>query len=150
MSDSEAFSYFLTEYKKRLPITDENKDFHEHIDYMINYYKTSEIIYQERWKDWISPNDERYWRDPTESEKRTIEISRKKEEGEHKKTEPRVVIVIASLLLSLLGCFGAPLSVLGGLKLSELIFYGVFMVQGLLTILYELGVIPIGIWSWLY
>jgi hypothetical protein len=72
MSSEEAFRYFLIEYKKRLPLTEENKDFHEHIDYMINYFKTNHSIYQERWDDWISPNDERYWRNPTVEESKLI------------------------------------------------------------------------------
>lgn len=72
MTDGEAFRYFLIEYKKRLPVTEENKDFHEHIDYMIDYLKSGHIIYQGRWDDWISPDDERYWRNPTAEETKAI------------------------------------------------------------------------------
>lgn len=72
-----AFRYFLIEYKKRLPHTAENKAFHEHLDFMIKYFESNHLIYQKRWDDWISPNDERYWRFPTVAE--AIAIKKNKE-----------------------------------------------------------------------
>jgi len=68
----DAFGYFLIEYKKRLPDDESNKDFHNHIDYMIRYFRSNSVIYQDRWDDWISPNDERYWRMPNKSESELI------------------------------------------------------------------------------
>jgi hypothetical protein len=75
--EGEAFRMFLIEYKKRLPDTPENKDFIEMMDYMIWYFEGYEIIYQDRWNDWISPNDPKYWRNPTPEETRAIEARRK-------------------------------------------------------------------------
>lgn len=73
MSDAgHGLRYFLVEYKKRLPQTEENKEFHEHLDFMIAYFESSHIIYLERWDDWISPNDERYWRNPNAEERAAI------------------------------------------------------------------------------
>jgi hypothetical protein len=71
-----ALRYFLIEYKKRLPDTEENKDFHEHIDFMIKYFKNSELWYRTDWEDYISSKDERYWRHPNELELKEISDKR--------------------------------------------------------------------------
>lgn len=96
MSDAgDAFGYFLQEYKKRLPINEENKDFHNHIDYMIKYFKTNSVIYRDRWDDWISPNDERYWRNPNELELK--EISERKRVIKEKSTKGGIIEFIKGL-----------------------------------------------------
>jgi hypothetical protein len=78
MSDAgEAFGMFLKEYKKRLPDTQENEEFIEMIEYMIGYFRTNHIIYQGRWDDWISPNDPKYWRNPTQKETDQINALKK-------------------------------------------------------------------------
>ena len=153
MSDAgDAFGYFLTEYKKRLPINEENKDFHEHIDYMIKYFRTNSIIYQTRWDDWISPNDERYWRNPTEGEKKLMRVKHQEKAKVDKKEETHTAIVLTSIILSLLGCFSLVLSLLlepGAYFLPGLVFSIVIIVPGVLTVLGELGA-PTVIWGWLY
>ncbi len=152
MSESNAFRYFLTEYKKRLPITDENKNFHEHIDYMIDNLKSSSRVYQKRWNDWISPDDERYWRLPNESEKRIIEINREKEKTVTESNKTRDAIVIMSCIIALIGCWGNTVSAMrhDGIDYYGLVLFSVFIAQGVLTILNELGIIKTAIWGWLY
>jgi hypothetical protein len=153
MSDAgDAFGYFLKEYKKRLPITEENKDFHEHIDYMIKYFRTNSVIYQTRWDDWISPNDERYWRNPTEGEKNLIRVKHQEKAKVYKKEGSHTAVVLASCLLSLMGVIGFLWSLLqmGDYHLFVMVFNLVIVLQGLLTILGELGAVPLAIWGWLY
>ncbi|MFA5103494.1 MAG: hypothetical protein WC525_10135 [Candidatus Thermoplasmatota archaeon] len=82
--EESAFRMFLVEYKKRLPDTEENKEFIEMIDNMIDYLKTDYIFYQERWGEQISPDDPRYWRNPSQEEKEIIEMRKQKQEKERK------------------------------------------------------------------
>ena len=153
----QGFRYFLIEYKKRLPDIDENKDFHEHIDFMIKYFEANGSIYQNRWDDWISENDEKYWRNPTESEKVAIEekrkAKRKAKEISKEATETRFAITTFSVLLALIGCYGMVSSILWSESIIDYrpwSFYGVLALQGVLMILYEVGMIPFSIWGWLY
>ena len=151
--DGSALRQFLIDYKKRLPVDEDSKDFHEHIDFMIKYFETSHSYYREDWGKDISPNDEKYWRRPKESEKVVIKIEQKEKEVERKKEEPRFAITVPSLILALIGCIvvsGFVLLKNGDVGLIGLTFYGVFVLQGFLTIFYELGIIPFSIWGWLY
>jgi hypothetical protein len=86
MSDAgPALRRFLIEYKKRLPDTPENKEFADMIDRMISDLKESYIFYIGKWEEHISPNDERWFRDPTENERELIESRKLKELAERKK-----------------------------------------------------------------
>jgi hypothetical protein len=151
MSDAgDAFGYFLQEYKKRLPTNEENKDFHNHIDYMIKYFRTNHIIYQDRWGDWISPNDERYWRNPNVEEKSAIQEKHKVEETQCKSDGPKSTIVMASLFLAALGCLYSLGAVIPTVNYVAILFGLLIALQGVLTLFHELGLIPFAIWGWLY
>ena len=150
MSEGDAFGYFLKEYKKRLPINEENKDFHNHIDYMIRYFKTNSIIYQDRWDDWISPNDERYWRNPTVEEKSAIQEKHKVKETHNKANETRDAVTVASVLLAALGCVYVFGSIIPTVNYAAMLFGLLIALQGVLTLFHELGLIPFAIWGWLY
>ena len=149
-SESGAFRYFLTEYKKRLPETEENKDFHEHLDYMINYFKDPGTMYEDRWDAWLSMNDERYWRNPHESEKREIKIKHLKKEREKIKNGNRTIITMASVFLAAIAGYGMLGMVFTGFTSPVVAFLGIFILQGVITIFHEMEIFPFSCWSWLY
>ena len=147
----EGFRYFLVEYKKRLPNNEDSKDFHEHIDFMIKYFEGRGSFYRRDWGEHVSYNDERYWRSPNTLELKEIKERSVKQEKLDRANDTEFAVVNSSVVLAMIGIFGAGITMASNnIDYRGLVFFLVIALQGALTILSELRMIPFSIWGWLY